>query len=86
MERYENEGIKNPKILSELKDIKKITVLEKLLVTKNIFQKILLEFRKFHMEKFFDFCEEVERVAEIIAGKDIYFMMGTTGCGKSTTI
>jgi hypothetical protein len=56
MERYENEGIKNPKILSELKDIKKITVLEKLLVTKNIFQKILLEFRKFHMEKFFDFC------------------------------
>jgi ABC-type Fe3+/spermidine/putrescine transport system ATPase subunit len=38
------------------------------------------------MEKFFDFVDEVNNVAKIIKGQDIYFLMGTTGCGKSTTI
>jgi ABC-type sugar transport system ATPase subunit len=38
------------------------------------------------MEKFFDFVAEGDKVAEIIAGKVVYFLMGTTGCGKSTTI
>jgi hypothetical protein len=43
-----------------------MTEIEKLLVTKKIFQNILHEYRKFHMEKFFDFVDEVNNVAKII--------------------
>jgi ABC-type sugar transport system ATPase subunit len=42
--------------------------------------------RKFHFSLFFDYCDEVKKVAENVKDMDIIFFMGTTGCGKSTTI
>ncbi len=57
-----------------------------MLVSKKNFFRILSEVRAFHMEKFFEYVAEGDKVAEMIADKEVYFLMGTTGCGKSTTI
>jgi ABC-type uncharacterized transport system ATPase subunit len=42
--------------------------------------------RKFHINLFLDYCKEVKNIANLVSQQDIVFLMGTTGCGKSTTI
>jgi ABC-type multidrug transport system ATPase subunit len=41
---------------------------------------------KFDFEEFFDLNEKVNSSAELIDGKDIILLLGSTGSGKSTTI
>ena len=53
-------------------------------------QKIALELLqlviKFDFEDFFDLNRKVDKSAELITGKDIILLLGSTGSGKSTTI
>jgi ABC-type multidrug transport system ATPase subunit len=41
---------------------------------------------KFDFEEFFDLNRKVDKSAELITGKDIILLLGSTGSGKSTTI
>ena len=85
----QRENIENKTIINHLKsmnDLEHPFSTEKLLVLKNIFWQILTQLRKFHFSLFIDYCDQVKRVAVNVEGMDIVFLMGTTGCGKSTTI
>ncbi len=60
------EKIDNPKIQHLIRNIPDSISLKKtedMLVTKKDLWRVLSEFRKFHMIKFFDYCKEVELVA-----------------------
>ena len=87
----EIEKIRNKSIVKGVKmleDLKSPIEREKLLVIKKdkVFWHILSKLRKFHFSLFFDFCSEGKKVADLLNGMDIVFLLGTNGCGKSTTI